>query len=170
MDEAHISAAALERLVRLSGDLAAIPARGDEPALGRQQRSGGRAETFPQHFGAGVTPVTVDRPAIQRIEAWMRRPPAPRYPGAVDEAVARKGEALFTRYCAACHGRLATPAPLQPETAHPRSRPMSRHRRRTPRRRLFTIARRQRPRSGPMRTEGRRIWRGRLRLCRRDAL
>ena len=116
MDEAHISAAALNG----SSDYPAIWQQ--SPREGMNLHWDGNNDSVAERnlsaaLGAGVTPVTVDRPAIQRIEAWMRRLPAPRYPGAVDEAVARKGEALFTRYCAACHGRLATPAPLQPERA-----------------------------------------------------
>lgn len=56
-------------------------------------------------LGAGVTPVTVDRKAIKRIEAWMQTLPAPRFPGPIDDAMAQRGEPLFARYCAACHGR-----------------------------------------------------------------
>lgn len=55
-------------------------------------------------LGAGVTPVTVDRPAIARIEAWMRDLPAPAWPGPVDEALAQQGAEVFAEYCAACHG------------------------------------------------------------------
>jgi mono/diheme cytochrome c family protein len=56
-------------------------------------------------LGAGVTPVTVDRKAIKRIEAWMQTLPAPRFPGPIDAASVQRGEPLFARYCAACHGR-----------------------------------------------------------------
>lgn len=56
-------------------------------------------------LGAGVTPVTVDRAAIARIEEWMWDLPAPLWPATVDVEKARRGEGLYTRYCAACHGQ-----------------------------------------------------------------
>ncbi|WP_347267774.1 cytochrome c [Paracoccus sp. (in: a-proteobacteria)] len=65
-------------------------------------------------LGAGVTPVTVDRAAIARIEGWMWHLPAPRFPGPVDDGKARAGATLYARYCAACHGALADPPPLLP--------------------------------------------------------
>lgn len=57
-------------------------------------------------LGAGVTPVSVDRPAIQRIEGWMRNLPAPTFPepSAIDLTKVDRGRALFAEYCAACHG------------------------------------------------------------------
>ncbi|MBP1849374.1 cytochrome c [Rhizobium halophytocola] len=57
-------------------------------------------------LGAGVTPVTVDRPAIGRIERWMWTRPAPAYPDfdGIDVAKAERGRALFVEYCAGCHG------------------------------------------------------------------
>lgn len=61
-------------------------------------------------LGAGVTPVTVDRAAIARIEDWMWDLPAPRFPGQIDEAKAGQGEQLYGRYCASCHGDLADEA------------------------------------------------------------
>ncbi|TPE49242.1 cytochrome c [Amaricoccus solimangrovi] len=55
-------------------------------------------------LGAGVTPVTVDRAAIHRIEDWMWDLPAPAWPGPVDAEKAGRGEALYAGYCAGCHG------------------------------------------------------------------
>ena len=55
-------------------------------------------------LGAGVTPVTVDRASIGRVEAWMWDLPAPRWPGPLDRARAARGEVLFARTCAGCHG------------------------------------------------------------------
>ncbi len=55
-------------------------------------------------LGAGVTPVTVDRAAIGRVEDWMWDLPAPRWPGPVDAARATRGEGLYAEYCAGCHG------------------------------------------------------------------
>ena len=58
-------------------------------------------------LGAGVTPATVDRAAIARIEAWMRDLPPPRYPPAapIDREAAARGAGLFAQYCGRCHGR-----------------------------------------------------------------
>lgn len=55
-------------------------------------------------LGAGVTPVTVDRKAIKRIERWMWTLPPPPFPAGIDEAKAAQGEALYAQYCAGCHG------------------------------------------------------------------
>lgn len=57
-------------------------------------------------LGAGVTPVTVDRDSIKRIEYWMRDLPSPPFPKSdeIDPALAERGRALYARYCAACHG------------------------------------------------------------------
>ncbi|MCA8880531.1 MAG: cytochrome c [Rhodobacteraceae bacterium] len=57
-------------------------------------------------LGAGVTPVTVDRAAIARIEDWMRSLPPPAYPepDTIDLAAAEEGAGLFAEYCAECHG------------------------------------------------------------------
>jgi len=60
-------------------------------------------------FGTGATPPTLDRDSIKRTEAWLydeARPPAWPYP--VDRALAATGQALFTQYCSACHGRSGT--------------------------------------------------------------
>jgi Cytochrome c553 len=57
-------------------------------------------------LGAGVTPVSVDRPAIQRIEGWMWELPAPTFPvpSAIDATLVDRGRSLFAQYCSACHG------------------------------------------------------------------
>jgi mono/diheme cytochrome c family protein len=55
-------------------------------------------------IGAGVTPQTVDHPAIRRVANWLmdlRPPPSPHKPDAI--AVAR-GRNLYQVECAACHG------------------------------------------------------------------
>jgi hypothetical protein len=60
-------------------------------------------------LGAGVTPVTVDRPAIRRIEDWMWELPPPPFPGgdSLDQAKVRRGAEMFAEYCANCHGMKA---------------------------------------------------------------
>ena len=57
-------------------------------------------------LGAGVTPVSVDRPSIHRIETWMWDLPAPKFPAAnsIDLSKVASGAGLFLRYCAGCHG------------------------------------------------------------------
>ncbi|HZT28958.1 MAG TPA: c-type cytochrome [Bryobacteraceae bacterium] len=55
-------------------------------------------------LGGGVTPVSVDLAAMKRIEDWLRdelQPPP--YPYAVDDNLARQGEALYQAHCASCH-------------------------------------------------------------------
>jgi Cytochrome C oxidase, cbb3-type, subunit III len=57
-------------------------------------------------LGAGVTPTTVDRRAIGRIENWMWDLPAPPFPerSAIDRAAAERGQVIYAEYCAYCHG------------------------------------------------------------------
>jgi hypothetical protein len=54
-------------------------------------------------LGAGVTPVTVDHPGLARIRGWIWRLPPPRYPFAIDRALADRGAALYAAHCQACH-------------------------------------------------------------------
>ena len=58
-------------------------------------------------LGAGVTPVTVDRASIARIEEWMWDLKPPPFPNrdTIDKAQAERGAALYARYCADCHGQ-----------------------------------------------------------------
>ncbi|MAC78557.1 MAG: hypothetical protein CML66_10910 [Rhodobacteraceae bacterium] len=57
-------------------------------------------------LGAGVTPVTVDRASIARIEHWMRelKPPAFPAPHAIDADLGARGAVVYAAYCAGCHG------------------------------------------------------------------
>lgn len=57
-------------------------------------------------LGAGVTPVTVDRDSIKRLESWIWDLPAPPFPKAaeIDAGAAEKGRKLYADYCADCHG------------------------------------------------------------------
>ena len=57
-------------------------------------------------LGAGVTPVTVDRPRIHRVADWLMDLPAPPFPKpeAIDATRAEQGRAIYARTCAACHG------------------------------------------------------------------
>ena len=42
-------------------------------------------------LGAGVTPVTVDHAALKRVRDWIWTLPPPKYPYAIDEALAARG-------------------------------------------------------------------------------
>ena len=55
-------------------------------------------------LGAGVTPVTVDRKSLKRIENWLLDFSAPEFPGKIDEALTQQGASLYQEYCSACHG------------------------------------------------------------------
>ena len=104
MDERHISTAALNG----ASDYPAIWQQ--RPREGMNLHWDGNNDSVAERnlsaaLGAGVTPVTVDRQAIRRIEIWMQTLPAPRFPGPIDAAKAQRGETLFARHCAACHGR-----------------------------------------------------------------
>ncbi len=55
-------------------------------------------------LGAGVTPTTVDHASIERDAAWLldlKPPPSPYHP---DGAAAARGEAIYMKACASCHG------------------------------------------------------------------
>ncbi len=54
-------------------------------------------------LGAGVTPVTIDHPALKRIRDWAWTLPPPKYPFAVDQTQASQGAPIYRRYCADCH-------------------------------------------------------------------
>ncbi len=54
-------------------------------------------------LGAGVTPVTVDHPSLQRIHDWIWTLPPPRYPFAIDQSRSARGKAIFDQQCAECH-------------------------------------------------------------------
>jgi mono/diheme cytochrome c family protein len=79
------------------------------PRLGMQLHWDGNNRSLNERnlsaaLGAGVTPVTVDHANINRIKGWAMDLPPPKYPFSIDAARASKGEALYTRICANCHG------------------------------------------------------------------
>jgi hypothetical protein len=50
-----------------------------------------------------VTPVTVDHDSLKRVRDWIWTLPPPKYPYAVDQALAARGAPLYQQHCAACH-------------------------------------------------------------------
>lgn len=55
-------------------------------------------------LGAGVTPPTLDRPRMKRIEDWILKLTPPPYPYPIDRALAERGGSIYKEYCAGCHG------------------------------------------------------------------
>jgi hypothetical protein len=54
-------------------------------------------------LGAGVTPVTVDHEALGRVREWIWTLPPPKYPYAIDEALAARGAEVYEQSCVECH-------------------------------------------------------------------
>jgi mono/diheme cytochrome c family protein len=56
-------------------------------------------------FGTGTTPPTIDLKAIGRVESWMEKlAPPMKFPFAIDASLAARGEPIYRKYCADCHG------------------------------------------------------------------
>lgn len=55
-------------------------------------------------LGAGVTPETVDHPAIERVAAWLADLPPPASPHNPPADAVARGRTLYMDGCAACHG------------------------------------------------------------------
>jgi len=57
-------------------------------------------------FGTGANPPTLDRASMKRTEDWLYNDAAPpAYPYPIDQALAARGEPVYTEYCAQCHGK-----------------------------------------------------------------
>jgi hypothetical protein len=54
-------------------------------------------------LAVGGKPQTVDNARLARVERFIRELPSPKYPFAVDEALSRRGKAVFDAGCAQCH-------------------------------------------------------------------
>ena len=54
-------------------------------------------------LGAGVTPVTVDHPRLERVRNWIWTLPPPKYPYEIDPVLAAKGRDLYADHCGSCH-------------------------------------------------------------------
>jgi hypothetical protein len=55
-------------------------------------------------LGAGVTPVTIDHPALQRVRDWIWTLPPPKYPYPIDTMLASRGATAYQQNCIECHG------------------------------------------------------------------
>lgn len=55
-------------------------------------------------LGAGVTPETVDHEAIGRLADWLKTLKPPMRPGVQSTDQTARGQAIYARECAACHG------------------------------------------------------------------
>jgi hypothetical protein len=55
-------------------------------------------------LGAGVTPVTVDHDNLKRVRDWIWTLPPPKYPFAIDQGLASRGEPVYQKLCTNCHG------------------------------------------------------------------
>ena len=73
-------------------------------------------------LGAGVTPVSVDRRSLSRIEKWMWDLPPPKFPAPdkIDQTKVAEGRQLFIRYCAECHGQSTSQVYDYDTGRHPR--------------------------------------------------
>ena len=108
------------KAVQFNWNLAALPASeligaADLPSLWNQNPRGhmhlhwdGNNDSLEERnlsaaLGAGVTPVTADYRALQRIRDWIAVLPAPRYPLRIDSALAGRGERVYQQRCAQCH-------------------------------------------------------------------
>jgi hypothetical protein len=56
-------------------------------------------------FGSGAVPATLDRDSLAVIAGWLREDAAPPpWPFPIDRAKAARGQELYGRFCAVCHG------------------------------------------------------------------
>lgn len=56
-------------------------------------------------LGDGATPDSLNVGELVELETWLLGLPPPRFPGAVDAALAARGENVFHSLCADCHGQ-----------------------------------------------------------------
>lgn len=54
-------------------------------------------------LGAGVTPTTIDLPRLKRIEEWLLKFAAPKYPFPINQELAATGKQIYGQSCAECH-------------------------------------------------------------------
>jgi hypothetical protein len=50
-----------------------------------------------------VTPVTVDHDSLKRVRDWIWTLAPPKYPYAIDQALAARGAPLYAQHCIECH-------------------------------------------------------------------
>jgi hypothetical protein len=69
---------------------------GNNPSLQERNRSAA--------LGAGVTPATLDRESLRRIELWLGELAPPAYPLPIDAVRAARGAGIYAAECRECHG------------------------------------------------------------------
>lgn len=62
-----------------------------------------RERNFSAAIGAGATPPTMQIDSLFRVEAWLDHLPAPAYPFAINEELARQGGEVYQKTCYSCH-------------------------------------------------------------------
>jgi hypothetical protein len=54
-------------------------------------------------ISAGATPDSVNLYSIDRVEAWLKQLPPPKYPFLINDRLAEQGEPVYQANCASCH-------------------------------------------------------------------
>ena len=55
-------------------------------------------------FGTGATPATIDHTQVGRLQDWLLDAEPPPFPMFIDREKAKKGQPVYAKYCADCHG------------------------------------------------------------------
>jgi mono/diheme cytochrome c family protein len=64
-----------------------------------------RERNLSASFGTGAFPPTLAVDNVDRVQEWLWNLEPPPYPYDIDRELAARGEPLYRRYCAECHGR-----------------------------------------------------------------
>ncbi len=56
-------------------------------------------------FGTGAQPPSLDRPLMKRVENFIMDATPPAFPFPIDQTKAARGEPLYGKHCASCHGK-----------------------------------------------------------------
>ena len=54
-------------------------------------------------LGTGATPTSLDYASLQRVDKWLRHFPPPKYPYAINQALAAQGAPIYKQLCSTCH-------------------------------------------------------------------
>lgn len=64
-----------------------------------------RERNLSASFGTGAFPPTLAVDKVERVQDWLWDLEPPAYPYGIDRELAARGEPVYRRYCAECHGR-----------------------------------------------------------------